>query len=246
MEFVIAHNTPDWPAPARVRACSTVRMGGVSLRPYDSMNLGDHTGDTAHAVTENRKRLRTALRLPSEPVWLRQIHGARVIEALPANSGISADASFSTHPGAVCAVLTADCLPVLFCDRAGTRAAAAHAGWRGLAAGILEAVLARLALPPQEVLVWLGPAISAHAFEVGQEVREAFMKQHVQAQSAFTATRPGYWLADLYELARLRLARQGIAAVYGGEYCTYSQPEHFFSYRRDTVTGRMATLIWLE
>lgn len=234
---------PDWPAPAQVRACVTTRAGGVSEAPFDSFNLGDHVEDSPAAVVENRRRLRAAL--ACEPAWLRQVHGMDVVAADPSRTP-QADASWTSEPGVGCAVLTADCLPALFCDRAGTRVAAAHAGWRGLAGGVLEATLETLALPAQQVLVWLGPAIGPAAFEVGPEVREAFLGQHPEAVQAFAASRnPGRFMADLYQLARIRLAARGVTAVYGGGFCTFSDPR-FYSYRRAPRTGRFASLVWLD
>ncbi|MGE0081259.1 MAG: peptidoglycan editing factor PgeF [Thiohalomonadaceae bacterium] len=236
---------PDWPAPPQVRAAVTTRVGGVSVGPYASLNLGDHVGDDPAAVAENRARLVQALGLPSEPRWLKQVHGTCALDAAAAVGGCEADAGFAALPGVVCAVLTADCLPVLFCDRAGTRVAAAHAGWRGLAAGVLERTVDALGAAPADVLAWLGPAIGPQAFEVGEEVRTAFLSQDRGAGTAFRPHGEGRWLADLYALARRRLSRHGVDAVYGGGLCTFSDPARFFSYRRDGVTGRMASLIWL-
>ncbi|KHK62064.1 peptidoglycan editing factor PgeF [Pseudomonas frederiksbergensis] len=234
---------PDWPAPARVKACVTTREGGVSLAPFDSLNLGDHVGDDPSAVAENRRRLTDQFAIT--PAWLQQVHGIDVVEADPTRVA-TADASWCATPGIACTAMTADCLPVLFCNRAGTRVAAAHAGWRGLASGVLEATLDSLALPADETLVWLGPAIGPQAFEVGPEVREAFIAQHTDAERAFQPSHnAGKFLADIYALARLRLAERGITAVYGGGLCTVSDPR-FFSYRRNARTGRFASLIWLE
>ncbi|BDM20869.1 MULTISPECIES: peptidoglycan editing factor PgeF [Pseudomonas] len=233
---------PDWPAPASVRACVTTREGGVSLSPYDSCNLGDHVGDDPVAVAENRRRLSDTFAI--QPAWLKQVHGLVVADADPAVVA-EADASWTDQPGVACTVMTADCLPALFCDRAGTRVAAAHAGWRGLAGGVLEATLDRLALAPEEVLVWLGPAIGPKAFEVGLEVRDAFTAVHPEAARAFVdGERPGKLMADIYELARIRLAARGVTAVYGGGFCTVSD-ERFFSYRRTPQGGRFASLVWL-
>lgn len=237
MELIL----PDWPAPANVRACTTTRQGGVSAGPYASLNLGDHVGDDPAHVTENRARLRRELALPAEPLWLTQVHGIAVAEG----QGGCADASVAFAPGTVCTVMTADCLPLLLCDRAGTAVAAVHAGWRGLLAGVIEAAVARLRIPAAELLVWLGPAIGPQSFEVGEEVRTAFMAEDAAAAAAFRPAPGGRWLADLYALARLRLARCGITAVYGGGLCTFSDAARFYSYRRDGVTGRMASLIWL-
>ena len=234
---------PDWPAPGRVKACVTTREGGVSLAPFDSLNLGDHVGDAPSAVAENRRRLTDHFAIT--PAWLQQVHGIAVVEADPTQVA-TADASWTATPGIACAAMTADCLPVLFCNRAGTRVAAAHAGWRGLANGVLEATLDSLEVPADEILAWLGPAIGPQAFEVGPEVREAFIAQLPQAAQAFVPSRnAGKFLADIYALARLRLATRGVTAVYGGGLCTVTDPR-FFSYRRAARTGRFASLIWIE
>jgi YfiH family protein len=237
---------PDWPAPARVKGLTTTREGGVSQPPWSSLNLGDHVGDHPQHVAANRARLRQ--QLPNEPAWLRQVHSARVVE-IGREANPEADAAYTRQNGQVCTVLTADCLPVLFCDRAGSVVAAAHAGWRGLAGGVLEATVAEMQVPPGEVLAWMGAAIGPQAFEVGDEVRQAFVSQHPEAAAAFLPhpfSAPGKWLADIYHLARTRLARVGVDAVYGGGRCTFSEAESFYSYRRDGVTGRMASLVWLE
>jgi YfiH family protein len=234
--------TPDWPAPASVRACVTTREGGVSEAPFDSLNLGDHVDDRPQDVAENRRRLTEHFSI--QPAWLQQVHGITVVHADP---GIvaTADASWTATPGIACAAMTADCLPALFCDRAGTRVAAAHAGWRGLAAGVLEATLDSLDVPADEVLVWLGPAIGPKAFEVGPEVREVFINQLPEAAEAFVpSNNAGKFMADIYLLARLRLAERGVTAVYGGGFCTVTDPR-FFSYRRASRTGRFASLVWL-
>ena len=234
--------TPDWPAPASVRACVTTREGGVSEAPFDSLNLGDHVDDRPEAVAENRRRLTDHFSI--KPAWLQQVHGIAVAQADP---GIvaTADASWTATPGIACAAMTADCLPALFCDRAGTRVAAAHAGWRGLTAGVLEATLDSLDVPADEVLVWLGPAIGPKAFEVGPEVREVFINQLPEAAEAFVPSdNAGKFMADIYLLARLRLAERGVTAVYGGGFCTVTDPR-FFSYRRASRTGRFASLVWL-
>ena len=234
---------PDWPAPSRVRGLMTVRTGGVSHAPWASLNLGDHVNDDPADVATNRARLRQWL--PEEPAWLDQVHSARVVEAGNA-SRPAADACFSRTPGRVCAVLTADCLPVLFCDRAGSVVAAAHAGWRGLAGGVLEATVAAMAVPPGDILAWIGAAIGPAAFEVGDDVREAFLVRHPATAAAFVPQgAPGKWLADIYTLARIRLAHVGVTAVHGGGRCTFSESDTFFSYRRDGVTGRMASAVWL-
>ena len=234
--------TPDWPAPAHVHSCVTTCEGGVSLAPYASFNLGDHVGDQPEAVAHNRQVLVDLL--GCQPAWLRQVHGTCVVQANP-EQVLEADACWTATPGIACTSMTADCLPVLFCDRAGTRVAAAHAGWRGLAAGVLEATVRALEVPVDELLVWLGPAIGPAAFEVGPEVRDVFVSQHPEAMGAFTrSVNSGKFMADIYALARIRLAAIGISAVYGGGFCTFSD-ERFYSYRRSNPTGRMASLIWL-
>jgi len=235
--------TPDWPAPANVRACVTTRAGGVSAEPFDSFNLGDHVGDEPSAVLENRRRL--TAELGCQPAWLSQVHGIEVVEADP-SVVVTADASWSATHGMACTIMTADCLPALFCDRAGTRVGAAHAGWRGLAGGVLEATVDAMGIAPAELLVWLGPSIGPQAFEVGSEVREAFLAEHAEADRAFVpSTNAGKFMADIYELARIRLAAKGVTAVYGGDFCTFTDTERFYSYRRSARTGRLASLIWL-
>jgi len=236
---------PDWPCPENVRAAVTTRAGGVSTGPYASLNLGDHVGDDPDNVRENRRRLQRALDLPSPPHWLRQVHGCRVHRVGESTAVVDADASVSDRPGRVCAVLTADCLPLLICNRSGTRVAAVHAGWRGLAAGVVEAVLACFDDAPRDLMVWLGPAIGPDRFEVGPEVRESFVRHSASCAGAFRRGTGDRWLADIYELARLRLGAQGVSYVGGGQYCTVSDSTNFFSYRRDGATGRMASLIWM-
>lgn len=236
---------PRWEAPPRVHAVITTRAGGFSRGPYASLNLGLRTGDDAAAVERNRARLRSVL--PQEPQWLRQVHGNAVIgaDSVSANPP-EADASVARSKGPVCAILIADCVPVLLCNRAGSVVAAAHAGWRGVACGVIESTLAAMGAAPDELLAYLGPGIGPGAFEVGGEVREAFLEHSPQDAAAFTPHGPGKWLANLFMLARNRLQRAGIRAISGGEMCTYSDPARFFSYRRDRTTGRMAALIWLE
>jgi YfiH family protein len=245
--------TPDWPAPPQVKAAATLRTGGVSKGPFASLNLGAHVGDDAAAVAENRRLLRETLSLPAEPTWLNQVHGIHVVDAAVdrttgdrPNTPPTADASFATRAGAVCVVMTADCLPVLFCNRQGTRVAAAHAGWRGLAGGVLGATVRALDVPPSELMAWLGPAIEQDAFEVGNEVRDQFLKLGPENEAAFESNARGRWQADLYRLARNELARLGVTAVYGGGFQCYADSERFFSYRRESRTGRMATLVWLD
>jgi len=236
---------PQWPLPEGVAACSSTRIGGVSEGAWQSLNLGAHCGDNPAYVEENRLRMFTAGRLPSKPVWLEQVHGTEVLKlAGEPYASKRADASWSNTPGTVCAVMTADCLPVLFCNRAGTEVAAAHAGWRGLCAGVLEETIACFNDAPGNIIAWLGPAIGPQAFEVGPEVREAFMQKDPQANAAFKPVGEKY-MADIYQLARQRLAKCGVTDVYGGDRCTYTEDEEFFSYRRDKTTGRMASFIWL-
>jgi polyphenol oxidase len=240
--------TPDWPAPRNVRAAATLRSGGVSQGAYASLNLGAHVGDDPDAVRGNRERLRRALDLPREPLWLNQVHGPVVFDAR-ASAGIAsqpptADASVSFAAGQVCAILTADCLPVLLCDRAGTRIAAAHGGWRGLAGGVIAATVTALESPPADLMAWLGPAIEAEAFEVGPEVREQFLRIHPDNAAAFSENARGRWQADIYELARRELRRLGVDSIHGGGFRCFADRERFFSYRRDGQTGRMGTMIW--
>lgn len=235
---------PDWPAPPRIRALITTRSGGASGAPYDSMNLGEHVGDDPEACRENRARLRALL--PSEPLWMRQVHGTRVIEAAQWSLGIEADGAVARGPGAVIGVLTADCLPVLFCDREGGAVGVAHAGWRGLASGVLEATIAKMAVAPGRLMAYLGPGIGAEVYEVGEDVLEAFVRDDAASVQAFMPHTPGKYFADLTLLARQRLAKTGIMSVHGGQFCTLSEHERFYSYRRDGRTGRMASLIWVS
>ena len=236
---------PDWHVPVRVRAAMTTRAGGVSPAPYDSLNLAMHVGDRADAVAENRRRLREALALPAEPAWLQQVHGTSVA-VLPKPTSGPADAAVTFTPGQVCAVLVADCLPVFLASRDGDRIGIAHAGWRGLAAGVVEATIAALECASRDLVAWLGPSIGPAAFEVGDEVREAFIARDAGADAAFRRGRAGRWLADLPVLARRRLRAAGVDAVTGGEHCTVTDTARFYSYRRDGATGRMAALAWLD
>ena len=246
---------PDWPAPPSVFAAVSTRRGGVSLPPWNSLNLGGHVGDDPAAVAENRRRLGQALGLTRDPVWLTQVHGTRVL-TLDGGAPVDvvADAVLTRTPGVPCVVMTADCLPVLFCDRAGTVVAASHAGWRGLAAGVLRGTVAAMGVAPGDIVAWLGPAIGPACFEVGEEVRAAMLDNAVDARhgaaipACFTpsATQPGKLLADIYGLARAELQALGVGATYGGGFCTVTDSAHWYSYRRDGVTGRMAALVWLE
>ena len=238
---------PNWPAPPNVKALQTTRTGGVSQGAYTSLNLGTHVNDDPIAVAKNRQLL--SAYLPTEPVWVNQVHGVEVIDAATSSCLENADASFTTKPNVVCVTMTADCLPVLLCDRKGTVVAAAHAGWRGLCDGVIEAAVAKMHVPANEILVWLGPAIGPHAFEVGDEVREQFMAKDSKAALAF---RPhgDKWLCNMYQIARQRLNAMGVTEIYGAsvneDFCTYTDEARFFSFRRDNVTGRMASMIWLE
>lgn len=269
---------PEWPAPQGVRAAFTLRTGGVSVSPHDSLNVGAHVGDVAAAVEENRRRVRERLGLPAEPVWLQQVHGAEVANldvvalarrggaesaplspgaeaalpldaegALPLASGfVRADAAVTRAPGRVCVIQVADCMPVLFAARDGSAVGAAHAGWRGLAGGVLEETVRHLGVPAPQLVAWLGPTIGQSHFEVGDEVRAAFMSHDPDAASSFEANARGRWQCDLYALARRRLLALGIRDIFGGGWCTYADAERFFSYRRDGQCGRMAALVWME
>ena len=237
---------PDWPAPARVRAFVTTRSGGVSEGEYASMNLGSTSGDRPANVTKNRLIVRE--RLPATPRWLAQVHGAEVaiLGSLGPEAVAKADAAVAHRAGEVCTVLTADCMPVLLCDEAGRRVAIAHAGWRGMAAHVIENAVRAMDVPPESVVAWMGPAIGPQAFEVGPEVREAFLAGDAGADAAFRPHREGKFLADLYALARRRLARAGVSRVHGGGFCTFRERERFFSYRREKKSGRMGAFIWIE
>jgi polyphenol oxidase len=242
---------PDWPAPGWVRAAATLRTGGVSPPPWHSLNLAEHVGDDPARVAENRRLLGQALALPEEPAWLSQVHGRDVLRLDDATlpEARMADAAVTRRLGRVLAVLTADCLPVLFCTMDGQQVGIAHAGWRGLAGGVLEATVAALDAPADEILAWIGPGIDAAAYEVGADVREACLAAGPEAAESFTEGRDGRWQLDLADLARRRLAALGIAGVHGGQWCTHSDPERFYSHRRDGAeqpTGRMATLVWLD
>ena len=240
LEFLV----PDWPAPPTVHAAMTTRRGGISTGPYASFNLASHVGDDARAVATNRQRLREALALPSDPRWLDQVHGRRVATLGGTLPG-SADAAVAFGPGLVAGVLTADCLPVLLASRQGDRVGIAHAGWRGLAAGVIEATVAALATDPAQLIAWLGPAIGPAAFEVGGEVRAMFVSVQPESDADFRPSSGSKFLADLPSLARRRLAACGVTGVHGGNTCTVADSRRFYSYRRDGQTGRMASLIWL-
>jgi polyphenol oxidase len=241
----------EWHTPPGVRAAFTTRQGGVSVAPWDSFNLGVHVKDSPEAVAANRARLRKIAKLPSEPSWLSQVHGVDVVDLDKAGDLLAppiADAAIAHDRGRVCTVMVADCLPVLFASRDGSRIGAAHAGWRGLAAGVLERTVAALGVPGSQLTAWLGPAISREHFEVGDEVREAFVATRARASTAFERNARGKWNADLVALARQRLETVGVTDVTGGEWCTFADRERFFSHRRDSQnggnSGRLAALIW--
>lgn len=235
---------PDWSHPDNVRSLITTRVGGVSRAPFDGFNLALHVGDCPAHVAANRARLRAVL--PSEPRWLAQVHGTRVKDLDGADDGAAADAAVTRRAGTVAAILTADCLPLLLCARDGSVVAAAHAGWRGLCGGVIEASVQAMRVAPERILAYLGPAIGQNAYEVGDDVRNAFVSDDGAAAAAFAANARGRWQADLYALARQRLHAAGVSAVHGGECCTYTERERFFSFRRDGSTGRIACLIWIE
>jgi polyphenol oxidase len=239
----------DWPAPRGVRALSTLRgepTNGASKAPYTSFNLGDHVGDEPIAVAENRRRLRSGAGLPAEPSWLAQVHGVAVADLDQAGPYAPADAAVARGPKKVCAILTADCLPVVLTADSGGIIAAAHAGWRGLAAGVIEATVRAMGVPPESLMAWLGPAIGVKHFEVGPEVREALLKGDLQAGEAFELNARGRYQADLRLLARRRLSILGVTRIFGGGECTFAQADRYYSHRRDGITGRQATLIWRE
>lgn len=245
--------SPDWPAASRVVALSTTRSGGVSTGCYAGANLALHVADDSSAVKANREQLRLQNDELQSICWLEQIHSTVLVDASSGGEMLAADASYTSQAGLACAVMTADCLPVLVCDRQGQEVAAIHAGWRGLVGGIIESSLARFDAPPQDLLVWLGPAIGQQHFEVGEDVREAFLKASSEWQRTLTDAvfRPnleskGKFFADLYVLARLRLQAIGVSAIYGGDFCTYADEQRFYSYRRESQTGRMASLIYLK
>ncbi|NJN46142.1 MAG: peptidoglycan editing factor PgeF [Candidatus Competibacteraceae bacterium] len=235
---------PAWPAPAQVRAVSTTRLGGFSAPPYDGLNLGDHVGDDPACVAANRASIAQTLNLPGEPAWLTQVHGNNVIAA--ENAPATADAAYTRKPHQICVVQTADCLPVLLCDQMGTVVAAVHCGWRGLVQGALETTLTAMSCDSSEILAWLGPAIGPNVFEVGEEVKLAFCELNPAYATCFHPSPAGRWLADIYYLARLQLQSLGVNAIHGGEWCTFSESDRFFSYRRSHPTGRMASFIWLN
>lgn len=241
LEFI----SPDWPAPKHIRCVSTTRIGGFSENGYQSFNLGEHVKDSQQHVVKNRELLSHSLQLPNGPIWLNQVHGTEVLE-LNSNSrkSITADAAYTNEAGVVCAVLTADCLPVVFCDKGGEHIAVAHAGWRGLVNGIIENTLQSFPMDNENIICWLGPAIGSNKFEVGQEVYDEFLSKDDKNKNAFIAQGNGKHLANIYQLAKNVLYKHSVQEVYGGGYCTYSEKDRFYSYRRDGETGRMSTLVW--
>jgi len=237
--------TPDWPAPDSIRAMSTTRLGGFSQAPYDSMNVGTHVGDVLAVVSQNREQLNQVANIAADPLWLKQVHGTDIIHASTWHPNSEADAIYSNQPAQVCTIMTADCLPVLLTDKQGKQVAAAHAGWRGLLNGILENTVSQFSGARDDILVWLGPAIGPEQFEVGQEVYDAFTAHSNDAKQAFKFSGDTHYVADIYLLAKQRLLALGIKQIYGGDFCTVTEEQRFFSYRRDGVTGRMASLIWI-
>lgn len=238
MDWLVA----DWPAPPSVKAVTTYRFGGISQGPYCSFNLGHHVGDDPSCVLKNRKHLKQELELPNHPVWLNQVHGANVIQAGCYVNNLPADAGYTRDTNVVCTVMTADCLPILIAEVKGRCIAAVHGGWRSMLAGVIRNTIE--VMGEKDLVAWLGPAIGPEVFEVGQEVRAAFVDKEKSLISAFTKGKRGRWLADIYQIARILLGDQGVKEVYGGGFCTYTDADRFFSYRRDGITGRMATLIW--
>jgi len=247
---------PDWQVPAHVNALSTTRKGGISQGAFSSNNLALHVNDMPSVVEKNRALLRKNAGLTVEPVWLTQTHSATVVDIGDEQGGamagekaaepVRADASFSSKPGKVCVVMTADCLPLLLCDKKGTQVAAIHAGWRGLLNGIIENTVNMFSVPGADIIAWFGPAIGPKAFEVGREVKELFVNQDIDALKAFRQCSEDKWLANIYALAAMRLKNLGVAEISGGQYCTFRDGSRFYSYRRDQVCGRMATLVWLD
>ena|SRR3990167_4701821 len=236
---------PDWPCPPNVRAYTTTRHQGHSQAPFDSFNLGENVDDNPQHLAKNRELLIQTLQLPTTPYWINQVHGTRLVCADTDSPWACADAAYSQQKNRICCVTTADCLPVLVCNKQGTIVCAIHAGWRGLCAGIIERCLQHLKIPPRDTLVWLGPAIGPLAFEVNDDVRQQFLHHNAEAKIAFCAQNDGKWVANIYLLARQRLKQCQIDNIYGGNYCTWHEKDLFYSYRRETITGRMASLIWI-
>jgi hypothetical protein len=237
---------PDWPAPQSIKAFSTTRIGGFSSPPYEGFNLGTHVGDEPANVVTNRDYLVNLALLPESPRWLNQVHSTRVINSHDWQLNSDADAIVSQHINHICTIMTADCLPVLLCNKQGNTVAAIHAGWRGLAAGVIEKTITQFGGDPQDILVWLGPAIGPQQFEVGPDVYQTFIQHDVKASQAFKQTDATHYLANIYLLAKQRLTALGIEAIFGGDLCTATDQRRFFSYRRDHITGRMASIIWIS
>jgi polyphenol oxidase len=237
---------PDWPAPNWIKAYTTTRVGGFSHAPYNSLNIATHVGDNLDDVSKNRQLLQNNLHLKKTIIWLEQVHGNTAISADHPIDSLAADAIYSRTKQTVCAVQTADCLPLLVCSSSSYCVAAIHAGWKGLSNGIIETTIEALALPPNDILVWLGPAIGPKAFVVGEEVFQSFMDKDREAEAAFQPIENNLWQANLYKLAQQRLHKLGITSIYGGNYCTFTDNHRFFSYRRDQITGRMLSLIWVN
>lgn len=237
---------PDWPAPNHIKAFTTTRLNGVSSTPFQSFNLAHHVGDSIDHVLKNRALLKNNLKLPNEPIWLNQAHSNHVINLDQNNSDEIADGSYTTHKNKVCVILTGDCLPILLCDKTGKEIAAVHGGWRGLLAGVIESALMYFKSSPENIYAWLGPAIGPQVYEVGDDVRDPFIAVDKNATHAFKPYKQSKWLANIYLLAQQRLEKYGVTAIYGGNHCTYSEADKFFSHRRDKETGRMANLIWIE
>lgn len=236
----------NWPAPEHIHALSTTREGGYSEGAYHSLNLATHTGDLLENVQTNRALLRESLDLPSEPLWLNEVHGNKILCADMPHSTLEADGSFAKTPNKVCVITTADCLPVLLTNAEGTMISALHCGWRGLHSLIIQSGIDILSKHKSEIMAWLGPAISAKKYEINDEIYNNFVTQDNSYELAFQQNRPGHWYMDLYQIARIQLKKAGVTKIYGGEYCTYSEPDKFYSYRRESITGRMATLIWMS
>ncbi|WP_428355729.1 peptidoglycan editing factor PgeF [Methyloprofundus sp.] len=234
--------TPDWPAPANIHAATSLRTGGVSQGEFSSLNPAVHVNDKLQHVFENRLRIKNMLALPADPVWLQQTHSVQAVCADLVTDMVAADASYTAKRNVVCTVLTADCLPILVCDAQGTMIAAIHGGWRGLLNGIIENTLDKI--PSVGLMAWLGPAIGAQSFVVGNDVRNVFVSKSTQFASAFKDHSQGKYLADIYQIARIILAKAGVQQIYGGQYCTVTDKDRFYSYRRDGQTGRMASMIW--
>jgi len=236
---------PNWSAPKNVHACTTTRSGGVSAAPFDSFNIATHVNDNIDHVKKNRAQLKKTLQLPNEPIWLDQVHGNLVID--PANrQSLTADGIYTDQKNLVCVIQTADCLPILLCNKTGTEIAALHGGWRSLSKNIIQEGIAKFHSLPSDITVWLGPAIGPNQFEVGNEVREIFCTLDNHLKTVFKSLPNNRWLMNIYKTAEIFLQHCGVTNIYYDYYCTYSDPKHFYSYRRNHVTGRMATLIWME